>query len=124
MRPEDFASVEAQLALADPSTDPDVLFERAWTASVLSLAMASLRTFCADKGKALHAEAFARYHLTDDVTYEALAAELQLDVVTLTHRIAYARRHYRRLVLDTLRELTRTEDELREEAQRVLGVTL
>ena len=40
----------------------------------------------------------------------------------VTNRLAFARRSYRRLVLDLLRELTANDEEFRAEAKAVLGI--
>jgi len=44
--------------------------------------------------------------------------------VILTHRLAYARRHFRRLALELLRDVTATDEEYRLEARALLGVEL
>lgn len=121
----DFDSLEGELAMRDPSADPEQMFEEAWTRSVLAMALDALRTFCAEKGKREHLTAFERFHVgATETSHEALAAELGLDVETLNHRLAYARRHYRRLVIETLEEMTSSDEELRDEVQRILGAEL
>jgi len=72
--------------------------------------------------------AFERYDLEDAgegaLTYEALAAELGITLTTVTNHLALARRELRRVVLETLREITASEEEFRLEARLVLGVDL
>ena len=117
--------IEDELALADPSADPEAAFEREWTRSVLSIAFEALRAHANEKNKQEHFRAFERFHVAQDAPNQGdVARELGTDVVTLTHRLAYARRHYRRLVLETLRELTASDEEYRDEAKAVLGVEL
>jgi hypothetical protein len=70
---------------------------------------------------------FERFHLDEAreaPSYEEVAAELGLALVTVQNRLAYARRHFRRLVLEILREITANEEEFRFEARSVLGVDL
>jgi hypothetical protein len=43
-------------------------------------------------------------------------------VTTVTNHLFWARREFRRLVLERLREITGSEREFREEARAVLGV--
>jgi hypothetical protein len=40
----------------------------------------------------------------------------------VTNHLAWARREFRRVVLDTLREMTASEDEFRREARDLLGL--
>jgi hypothetical protein len=47
-----------------------------------------------------------------------------MTAVQVTNELAAARRDFRRLVLDELRELTGSEAELRAEARDVLGIDL
>jgi hypothetical protein len=66
---------------------------------------------------------FERYDLSDDdVSYAALAAEFGLDTTTVNNYLAAARRDFRRLVLEKLREITATDEEFRTEARSLLGV--
>jgi hypothetical protein len=45
-------------------------------------------------------------------------------VTTVTNHLALARRELRRIVLDTLRELTASDAEFRREARQLLGLDL
>jgi hypothetical protein len=51
-----------------------------------------------------------------------LAQEFGLDQTTVTNYLAAARRDFRRLVLEKVREITATEEEFRNEARSLLGV--
>lgn len=55
-------------------------------------------------------------------SYADLAAELAIPITDVTNHPSFARREFRRLVLEKLREITATEDEFRAEALAVLGV--
>lgn len=118
----DFADLEADLPSTAPD-DPEALFEQAYVRRILALALDALREHCTQSKKTEHLRVFERFHLTDDPpSYEALGAELGMDPITVQNRLAYARRHFRRLTFDVLRELTANEDELKLEARTVLGV--
>jgi hypothetical protein len=51
-----------------------------------------------------------------------LASDFDLSVSDVTNYLASARREFRGLVLETLRDVTATEDEFRREARALLGV--
>lgn len=68
---------------------------------------------------------FERYDLADAEdrpSYGELAVAFQLAVTDVTNYLAFARREFRRAVLEQLREMTGSEDEFRREAQALLGV--
>jgi RNA polymerase sigma factor (sigma-70 family) len=107
--------------------DLDACFHREWVRSVFTLAVDALRRECAAAGRDVHFALFERYDLqgTDDgrpPTYQELAREFSLPVTQVTNHLAAARREFRRLALDTLREQTASEDEFRAEARELFGV--
>lgn len=127
--PLDFEGAEAEMALLEPRDreDHDACFQREWVRQVFALAVAALRELCAAQGKEGHFELFRRYDLEPDPgappSYAALAVAAGLPVTQVTNHLAWARREFRRLVLDRLRELTGSEAEFREEARALLGIT-
>ena len=67
---------------------------------------------------------FERYDLADHAerpTYATIARDLGLTPATVTNHLAAMRRHFRRHVLDRLRDLTTTDAEFEAEAKRLLG---
>ncbi len=60
---------------------------------------------------------------SERLTYERLAEELHLPVTQVTNFLAFARREFRRIVLEKLREITTSDREFREEARSLLGVS-
>jgi hypothetical protein len=54
--------------------------------------------------------------------YAQLATEFGQGTTDGTNYLAYARREFRRCVLDQLRKMTTSEEEFRREAQALLGV--
>ncbi|MBI1788768.1 MAG: hypothetical protein HYR60_14615 [Acidobacteria bacterium] len=121
----DFESAEGelrQIEIAD-GVSVEERFHQEWVRSVFALAVERLRAFCDERGKTSHYRLFARYDLEEErVTYAQLAQEFTLPATDVTNYLAWARREFRRIVLEVLRELTATEREFREEARYVLGV--
>ncbi len=125
----DFDGAEDQLRFAArPAPGAiDEYFEREWARSVFSLALEGFRAQMLNAGKETHLRLFERYVLdADDETpktsYKALAAEFNLATTDVTNYLALARREFRRIVLEKLRELTATDEEFRREARALLGV--
>lgn len=115
-------------SLASDGDETDRLFEREWARSVLSMASAALRDECArSPGRAVAWGLFERYDLSDArdedrPTYASLAAEFGEPVTQVTNQLAWARRRFRELVLDTLRALTADDAEFRAEVRALLGI--
>jgi hypothetical protein len=73
----------------------------------------------------VHFQLFERYDLNDDnreVSYASLGQEFGLEPATVNNYLAAARRDFRRIVLEKLREITATDEEFRTEARSLLGV--
>ena len=125
----DFDGAEDQLRIAArPAAGAiDEYFEQEWARSVFSLALESFRAQMLNSGKETHLRLFERYVLDDDdeapkTSYKALAAEFNLSTTDVTNYLALARREFRRIVLEKLRELTATDEEFHREARALLGV--
>ena len=123
----DFDSAEDQLALAEPPAPnaTDEYFEAEWVRSILGLAVEALKSELVGAGKEIYFRLFDRYLLEDPdppPSYKDLAGEFNLSVSNVTNYLAAARREFRRVVLEKLRELTATDEEFRREARALLGV--
>jgi hypothetical protein len=124
----DFVSAEDELSLhaTAPEVNPDEYFHREWVRWMFTLAVEALRRRCVEAGKEIQFQLFERYDLADDnaenPSYASLGREFGLDTITVTNYLAAARRDFRRVVLDKLREITATEEEFRNEARSLLGV--
>ena len=73
----------------------------------------------------VHLQLFERYDLENSdpkPSYADLAKEFGLPPTDVTNYLAFARREFRRCVLDQLREMTASEEEFRREARVLLGV--
>lgn len=119
----DFDEAERELALEAAEGSPEEAFDREWVRGLFASAVESLREACASRPERF--TIFQRYALdegSDRPTYAALAADLGISVTDVNNHLAAARRIFRQLVLDRLRELCATEEEAREEARSVLGI--
>jgi hypothetical protein len=123
----DFADAEGELARAEPAAGrtPEQCFHDEFVRNLFSLAVDKLREECALRGKDLPFLLFERYELDRDpdetLTYEKLAEQMHLPVTQVTTFLASARREFRRIVLETLREITANDGEFRDEARSLLG---
>jgi DNA-directed RNA polymerase specialized sigma24 family protein len=125
--PFDFAAAESELQrqhIGDAVQELDAFFHREWLRSLFGLAVDRLRVACERGGHARRVAIFERYDLADDEstrpTYAVLASELGINVTDVTNELAAARRDFRRVVLEVLREQCATDDEFENEA-RALG---
>ena len=123
--PLDFNEAEQELATVPRSESPEERFDKEWVASLFGLGLERLRARCESEGKMIHFELFQRYDLDDAEprpSYAQLATEFGLAATDVTNYLAFARREFRRCVLDQLRQMTASEEEFRREAQALLGV--
>jgi RNA polymerase sigma factor (sigma-70 family) len=125
----DFGGAEAELARQGPSESADVeeYFHREWVRSLFGLAVEALRRRCTEAGKDVHFALFERYDLDGPdaaarPSYADLAREMGIPETQVTNHLAWARREFRRLVLEALEEATGSEEEFRTEARQLLGI--
>jgi RNA polymerase sigma factor (sigma-70 family) len=126
----DFTTGDAALAACAPldSSDPETWFHREWIRGLFAEALAALERRAADAGHPRAFAVFRRYDVEDAeasprLTYAALAAELGLRVTDVTNELAWARRAFREIVLDTLRRICASDEEFRAEARDLFGIT-
>jgi len=127
----DFAAADGEIQHLDPSVpaEMDDFFEREWARSVFSECVSRLRAELVGGGKSVYFTIFERYDLLDALpdgadhrpSYEELARQLGVSPSDVTNYLAYARRVFRRIVLDFLREMTSSDEEFRREARALLG---
>lgn len=125
----DFAGAEAELGRHRPAAGADMeeYFHHEWVRSILGLAVEALRGRCAEAGKSVPFALFERYDLDGPdaptrPTYADLGRELGIPETQVTNHLAWARREFRRLVLEALAEATASEEEFRFEARQLLGI--
>jgi RNA polymerase sigma factor (sigma-70 family) len=105
---------------------PDDLFRREWLRALFGLAVDDLRRQCEAAGKETHFALFERYDLEgpdrpEAPSYAQLGQEFGLPVTQVTNYLAAARRQFRGLVVERLREATGSEEEFQEECRRLFG---
>jgi DNA-directed RNA polymerase specialized sigma24 family protein len=106
--------------------DPDAWFRREWVRELFRRSITALHQRLDGSGRAVHFALFHRYDVegpdaTPRPTYAALAAEFDLPVTQVTNFLALARREFRGIVLEQIRELSADDAEFREEARDLLG---
>lgn len=119
----DFEAVEDEIGRSEgAAADVEELFDAEWTRALFADALAALRLECEAAGKQVHGRIFERVSLDDEPpSYATLAAEHGLKITDVTNHLAWARRTFRRIVLERLRDLTASDDEWRAEARAILG---
>jgi DNA-directed RNA polymerase specialized sigma24 family protein len=109
------------------STDDELatMFEREWTRSVLSIALDALRRESIQRNRESSWQVFEAYEVgrADGArpTYDALARELGIPVTQVTNYLTWARGRFREHVLATVRSLTASDEEYRDEVRSLLG---
>jgi RNA polymerase sigma factor (sigma-70 family) len=126
----DFAAAEEELgAIAiDPAkiASPESLeefFEKEWVRSLFALAVEDLRELCVASERERTFHLFEAYDLegNDKISYQQLAQEYGISVTDVTNALAWARREFRKIALDLLRELCGSEEEFQREARAAFG---
>jgi RNA polymerase sigma factor (sigma-70 family) len=126
----DFQAAEGELAGATIDADsipsPESLeefFEKEWVRSLFALAVEDLRSFCAERERERTFRLFEEYDLAGDpdISYDKLAAEYAIPVTDVTNGISWARREFRRIALERLREICGSDEEFHREARAVFG---
>lgn len=122
----DFAAAERELTFAQPEPESiEGYFDREWTRHLVGMTVDALRERCQHSGKQLTFRVFERYVLDDAAaerpSYAQLASELGIKVTDVTNYLAFARREFRRLLHERLRELTSSEEEFQAEARALSG---
>jgi DNA-directed RNA polymerase specialized sigma24 family protein len=104
--------------------EADRLFEEEWVRSVMAMSLERLRDECTAAGRQLTYDVFVAHDVDgadDPPTYAELASRFGVPVTQVANYLHWARGHFRGHVLDTLRALTASDSEFREEARALLG---
>jgi RNA polymerase sigma factor (sigma-70 family) len=126
----DFAAAEEELGATaiDPEkiASPESLeefFEKEWVRSLFALAVEDLRKLCELRERARTFRLFESYDLEGDekLSYEQLSKGYGISVGDVTNALAWARREFRKIALDRLRELCGSEEEFQREARTAFG---
>ncbi len=126
----DFAGAEEELSatVIDPAAIPspeslEEFFEKEWVRSLFQLAVEELRNLCAARQRERTFHLFEAYDLDgrETTSYEQLARDHGIPVTDVTNALAWARREFRRIALERLRELCGSEEEFQREARSAFG---
>jgi RNA polymerase sigma factor (sigma-70 family) len=123
----DFVGAESELTdnLPAPELNPEDFFHREWVRSLFTLALETLQDRYQQSGRDIYFQLFERYDLREGaeskVSYASLASEFELKTTDVTNYLAAARRDFRKILLEKVRELTGTEAEFQAEVRALLG---
>ena len=126
----DFAAAEEELGATaiDPAkiASPESLerfFEKEWVRSLFALAVEDLRKFSDERDRARTFRLFEAYDLegNEKLSYDQLSKDYGISVTDVTNALAWARREFRRIALERLRELCGSEEEFQREARAAFG---
>jgi RNA polymerase sigma factor (sigma-70 family) len=123
----DVAEAERELRhqAANEVEDFDESFHREWLRALFDAAALRLRDACAARGRAHRYALFEQYDLagenSDRPTYGELARRFGLSATDVTNELAAARREFRRLVLESLREQCASDEEYEAESRALTG---
>jgi len=120
---EEFAGNTIDAASIPSPESLEEFFEKEWVRSLFALAVEDLRKFCAERERERTFRLFEDYDLSGDpeISYEKLAAQYAISVADVTNALSWARREFRRIALERLRELCGSEEEFHREARAVFG---
>jgi DNA-directed RNA polymerase specialized sigma24 family protein len=126
----DFAGAEEELAgstidaaaIASPDSLED-FFEKEWVRSLFSSTVEDLHALCVQQQRESTFKLFEAYDLEadDKVSYAQLAQQNGIAVTDVTNALAWARREFRRIALERLREICSSDEEFRREAKESFG---
>lgn len=123
----DLDPIEADVRQLESTTNADSfdsVFDREWLRSVITLTVNALEEHCRSSGREDRFRVFEKVALADEderPSYADVATSLGIKPTDVTNYLHYARKKFRSLLEQTLRELTASERELREELTYFLG---
>jgi len=114
-----------ELDFPTESESAEAVFDREFKRALLASSIEKLRQRLAESERAHHFQVFSRFDLHDGPgerpSYASLAEEIGGSVTQVTNHLHAARKELRRIVAESLRELSSGEEEFLEEA-KLLGV--
>src|SRR6202171_1567215 len=126
----DFAGAEEEFAgstidaaaIASPESLEE-FFEKEWVRNLFALAVEDLRALCAERERERAFQLFEAYDLEGDdkISYAQLAQHYGIAVTEVTNALAWARREFRKIALERLREICGSDDEFRRETRAAFG---
>lgn len=117
------AEVELTEHADHASVDPDQMFEAEWLRHIMQLAISRLDDRLTAAGKPTHAALFRAFHVGDaSPSYADAAASYGCSVTDVTNWLHGARKEFRKIALELLRELTLDDEDFAAEAMAVFGI--
>jgi hypothetical protein len=125
----DFESAEQELSKRQNASvgTPEEIFAHEFARSLFGLAVDRLRREFEASAKSLYFRLLELYDIEEggkELTYGQIAERFGIKNTDVTNYLAFARKEFRRIVLEELRVMTASDDEFRREAQALLGVKL
>lgn len=126
----DFATAEEELggSALDPAAIPspeslEEFFEKEWIRSLFGLAVEELHQLCVARERERTFHLFEAYDLEghEKISYQQLSNDYGIPMTDVTNALAWARREFRRIALERLRELCGSEEEFQREARAAFG---
>jgi DNA-directed RNA polymerase specialized sigma24 family protein len=124
----DFTGAESELVSNLPAADLDAedFFQREWVRSLFALSVETLEERYKQTGRDVQFKLFELYDLQESIknktSYGSLAIEFGLKITDVTNYLAAARRDFKKILLEKVRELTGTEAEYQAEVRALLGI--
>ena len=106
------------------AAEVDRIFDQEWARSVLTLSLDRLREECVAAGRQVSFDVFLAHDVDgadEPPRYADLAARFSVPVTQVANYLHWARNRFRGHALETLRALTTSDAEFREEARTLLG---
>lgn len=115
--------IEPEIEALVAGDDPEAAFDREWTRSIFALSVADLRQEYQSLGRAPRFAVFEQLVLIADSheTYRQIAQRLGVRETDVSNYLTQAKRDLRRLLLERLRGITSSDEELADEARAVLA---
>ena len=120
---EEFAGATIDAAAIASPESLEEYFEKEWVRSLFALAVEDLRALCAQQERDHTFQIFEAYDLESDdkISYAQLAQQFGIAVTEVTNALAWARREFRRIALERLREICGSDDEFQKETRTAFG---
>ncbi|HEY6119206.1 MAG TPA: hypothetical protein VIV66_04555 [Pyrinomonadaceae bacterium] len=126
----DFENAEAEFTSQqhNDQTTPEEYFYREWVRSLFTIAIETLRHRYDQQDRSVRFRLFEIYDLREDhapkPSYAELGRQFGLSTTYVNNSLAAARRDFRSVVLEKLRDLTGSPEEFRREARDLLGMKI
>jgi RNA polymerase sigma factor (sigma-70 family) len=120
---QEFASGTIDAAAIASAESLEEFFEKEWVRSLFELAVEDLHALCIRQQRDSTFQIFEAYDLEGDdrLSYAQLAEQHGIRVSDVTNALAWARREFRKIALERLREICGSDNEFQRETWAVFG---